>query len=179
MEGRLRESSLSPPEISLARQQALPESRLGSPERKVFGEHPILMNKNILDQIRMIQGPHPPRTEPDRHHVPEASGAVGEKRETITFELVHISADPSSLRTGGGGGSGGRRRGGGWGGDGHRSLLRHGREVVSQPLNGPLRSGRVGSWVLDLTELSRPASSNPCGGFRFPSLPITMSEARG
>ena len=106
---RLREPTLATPELPLAGQEPRAQGRPGRPKREVLGELPVLADQDVLDQFGMVQGPDPPRAQPDRDHVAVVTGAAGEERQAIGLERAEVAGQPVPGRAGGGAARRGRR----------------------------------------------------------------------
>ena len=94
VEGRLRKLALLPPEVALARQQAVAQAGPRLAERAVLDEVAVLRDQHLLDEVGMVQHPNPHRTEPKIDDVAVGAGTLGEKPEPVALERPQMARQP-------------------------------------------------------------------------------------
>ena len=94
VERRLRELALLPPEVALARQQAVAQAGARLAERAVLDEVARLRDQHLLDEVGMIQHPNPHRAEPKIDDVAIGAGTLRQKPEPVALERPQMARQP-------------------------------------------------------------------------------------
>jgi hypothetical protein len=101
MERRLRQATLTQPEVALAREQAVAEDAANvSPEERVLDEVLVVRHQDLLDVLRITEHEGRPSREAQEGDIPMVSRARDEQPEDVGSELGKVPEQEVAFGTG-------------------------------------------------------------------------------